>query len=346
MFERQSDEPIYNTRAVVQRTHVPADTFRAWERRYGVPSPCRTSGNQRLYSERDISIISWLRDKTNEGLTISQAVALLKSQNALRERSRQTEEMERNRSYRSLANGSYANGAKNGASNGHHHQQNGGAPFRELRDDLVSALLALDGNRADRIVEEALALTNLENVCLYVLQGSLFEIGSRWEHGTANVAIEHHASSYVQRKFAALFNQSNPNEGRGPIVAACPEGEQHDIGLLLTSLFLSRRGYRIIYLGANMPLPDLIDVVQRVQPPLVILSATREDTARRIAESVGPLKRAVHDVNEFDLPEIGYGGHIFALHPELRLGIDGAFLGTDAREAIANVDRIFAGLLV
>lgn len=334
MFERLSAEPIYNTRAVVQRTHVPADTFRAWERRYGVPTPCRTSGNQRLYSEQDIATITWLRDQTTAGLTISQAVALLRSQQAAsRDRGEQPKRVSNGRS-------------RNGSANGHHQPSPSEAPFRELRDDLVDALMALDGNRADRIVEEALALTNVENVCLYVLQGALMEIGKRWEHGSANVAIEHHAASYVQRKFGALFNQSNPNEGRGPIVAACPEGEQHDIGLLLTCLFLSRRGYRIIYLGANMPLPDLVDIVRRVQPPLVLLSATREETARRLAAAVSPLKRAVDDVGERDLPEIGFGGHIFASHPELRLAVDGVYLGIDAREAIANVDRIFSGMLV
>ena len=79
MFERLSAEPIYNTRAVVRRTGVPADTFRAWERRYGVPSPLRTAGNQRLYSERDIRIITWLREQTAVGLTISQAIHLMRS---------------------------------------------------------------------------------------------------------------------------------------------------------------------------------------------------------------------------------------------------------------------------
>jgi hypothetical protein len=34
-------DPIYNTQAVVQLTGVPAPTFRAWERRYGVPRPAR-----------------------------------------------------------------------------------------------------------------------------------------------------------------------------------------------------------------------------------------------------------------------------------------------------------------
>src|SRR5215207_1482761 len=69
--------PIFNTKAVVRETGVPADTFRAWERRYGVPHPQRTHGGHRLYSERDIAIIRWLRERTEEGMNISHAVMLL-----------------------------------------------------------------------------------------------------------------------------------------------------------------------------------------------------------------------------------------------------------------------------
>ena len=77
--EGYSTEARYNTKAVVTETGVPADTFRAWERRYGTPMPHRTASGQRLYSERDIAIVRWLRDRTAAGMTISQAVRLLAS---------------------------------------------------------------------------------------------------------------------------------------------------------------------------------------------------------------------------------------------------------------------------
>src|ERR671920_885159 len=80
-----SASPVFNTKAVARETGVPADTFRAWERRYGVPRPQRTAGGHRLYSERDIATIRWLRDRTAEGLTISQAVRLLESDDAREE---------------------------------------------------------------------------------------------------------------------------------------------------------------------------------------------------------------------------------------------------------------------
>src|SRR3954471_8088044 len=72
-----STAPVFNTKAVARETGVPADTFRAWERRYGVPQPQRTAGGHRLYSDRDIAIIRWLRERTDEGVNISHAVLLL-----------------------------------------------------------------------------------------------------------------------------------------------------------------------------------------------------------------------------------------------------------------------------
>src|SRR5690348_6050098 len=72
------DAALYNTAAVVQRTGVPATTFRAWERRYGYPKPRRDTGGQRLYSERDIDSIRWLSEQTAQGVAISRAVEMLR----------------------------------------------------------------------------------------------------------------------------------------------------------------------------------------------------------------------------------------------------------------------------
>src|ERR687894_2302926 len=74
---RASDRPTYNTAAVEQRTGLRPATFRAWERRYGFPRPRRLPGNQRLYSDRDIAALRWLKRRTAEGLSISHAIRLL-----------------------------------------------------------------------------------------------------------------------------------------------------------------------------------------------------------------------------------------------------------------------------
>ena len=60
-YQAQSDKP---------------DTLRAWERRYGLPQPERTSGGHRLYSQRDVDTVKWLLARQREGMRIRGAVAL------------------------------------------------------------------------------------------------------------------------------------------------------------------------------------------------------------------------------------------------------------------------------
>src|SRR5579883_1587158 len=79
VLDLYSDMPLYNTKAVVHHTGVPAPTLRAWERRYGILSPRRGENDYRLYSERDIMTVTWLRERVESGMTISQAIALLRS---------------------------------------------------------------------------------------------------------------------------------------------------------------------------------------------------------------------------------------------------------------------------
>ena len=53
MSDRQV-EARFNLKAVVQQTGIKPDTLRAWERRYGLPTPERSSGGHRLYSQDDV----------------------------------------------------------------------------------------------------------------------------------------------------------------------------------------------------------------------------------------------------------------------------------------------------
>lgn len=322
MFSHLAGVPVYNTRAVVQRTGVPADTFRAWERRYGIPKPERTSGNQRLYSERDVSIISWLRDQTRRGLTISQAVALYHSEGGARV---QTPQVHRGQAPRAP-----------GASGGPAEQ------FQRSRAALVAALSAFDTAGAERALEEAVAIGSVEQVCLHILEPVLVEFGERWERGETSVSVEHFATAFVLRKFGALFNVSGPDTGRGPIVAACIEGELHEVGLLLTCLLLSRRGYQVIYLGPNLPVADLVQAVLTIRPPMVLLSTSTLAGAERLIAAVATVASAVARARAGIVPIIGYGGRIFERHPDLQQRTSGIFLGTDIDAALHQIDTLLA----
>jgi methanogenic corrinoid protein MtbC1 len=295
-----STQPVFNTKAVARETGVPADTFRAWERRYGVPHPQRTDGGHRLYSDRDIAIIRWLRDRTAEGMNISQAVQLLKS--AI-ESGRDTAETE-------------------------------ARALDRLCEELVLALTNFDSAYAERLIGEAYALYPFETVLISVLQPAMVEVGERWHRGEINIATEHFATQLVRRKLAGLLNIFENSAQRATIVVGCAPDELHDLGILMISLFLVRRGWRVVYLGAQVPLIDLIMTVRALKPALVCLSASTIETAGQLGETGRALLNAAPDVL------FGYGGRAFNLHPELRKTMPGGFLGQDARELADNVAEL------
>lgn len=298
-----SSTPVFNTKAVARETGVPADTFRAWERRYGVPHPQRTPGGHRLYSERDIAIIRWLRDRTEEGMNISHAVMLLVNTPDLAGPQVAEEEAR---------------------------------ALDRLTEDLLLSLTMFDDQQAERLISEAFALYPFEDVLLELIQPTLIEIGERWHRGQINVATEHFATQFVRRKLSGLLNMFAGGVQRGTIVIGCAPNELHDIGALMIAIFLVRRGWHVIYLGAQVPLADLLETARTLNPALVCLSASTNESALQLAEVGRALNQA------FPHLRFGYGGRAFNLNPELRHSMLGTFLGHDARGLVDVVEGLLS----
>jgi DNA-binding transcriptional MerR regulator len=68
--------PLLTMGAVVKRTGIPAETIRAWERRYGVPRPQRTPSGRRLYSEADLDVLRHLRARETGAAQVAAALAV------------------------------------------------------------------------------------------------------------------------------------------------------------------------------------------------------------------------------------------------------------------------------
>ena len=64
---------------VADATGVPPTTIRAWETRYGWPSPARTSGRHRRYGRDDLQRVVALRNEIARGRNAGEAVAMLRS---------------------------------------------------------------------------------------------------------------------------------------------------------------------------------------------------------------------------------------------------------------------------
>ena len=73
-----SESGKYRIQAVADMTGVAAATLRAWERRYGLPTPQRTKSSYRVYSDEDVALIRRLRALCDGGMAPADAARTLK----------------------------------------------------------------------------------------------------------------------------------------------------------------------------------------------------------------------------------------------------------------------------
>jgi methanogenic corrinoid protein MtbC1 len=150
------------------------------------------------------------------------------------------------------------------------------------------------------------------------------------------VVVEHFATQFVRRKLAGLLSTFEGSAHRATGVVGCAPGELHDLGALLSALFLVRRGWQVIYLGPQVPLFDLLETVHSLKPNMVCLSASTMETALELI----PVARSLTET--YPQVHFGYGGRVFNINPELRNSIPGVFLGQDARELVDTAGRLLS----
>ena len=323
MFENYSEEPIFNVKAVAIQSGVEASTLRAWERRYGVPQPPRSDSGYRLYSARDTAMIRWLKQQLEGGMSISQAVSMLRSIQA----GRQNGHHAPNHALPQL-DGLYqpanlANAAK---------------PIEQF-DRYVSVAFNcaqhFDEAGFDHVLNEAFALYSVEDVCGRVIQPLQVLLGDGWHEGTVSISAEHFATSLVRRKLMALFSACPPPTDHRKIVAGCAPEEFHEVGILMLSLHLRRHGKDVVFLGQAAAAGRLSELLLHTQPRLVLMSASTLRTATNMLDILDVL-------NDRRLTSVlfAYGGRVFHQLPELAKHLPGIHVADDVTQAVQQIDAL------
>ncbi|HEX8995392.1 MAG TPA: cobalamin B12-binding domain-containing protein [Ktedonobacterales bacterium] len=339
-LDSYSDTPLFNTKAVVHQTGVPAPTLRAWERRYGILAPRRGDNDYRLYSERDMAIVTWLHERIASGLTISQAIALLRSLEPSRRRGR------RGKAGGSLAHeapGAYEAHEAQGAYESETHVGAAApavqAPSEAFSLEVLSAALLtqfmhLDEASANGTIAQAFSVYSVEDVCLSLLTPTLIRLGELWQSGDITVTVEHFASALIRGYLEGLYRASPLNDAGPMLLIGCAPGEAHELGALMLALFLRRAGLRVVYLGQNVDPDTLIETVETIRPACLLLSAAMRPQAETLVE-IGRRLTALGRPQ----PTFFFGGHAFAAEPDLARRIPGVYLELDAHAAAQDIKR-------
>jgi DNA-binding transcriptional MerR regulator len=150
----------------------------------------------------------------------------------------------------------------------------GTAPLlAEVADELDAALARFDETSAQAALDRLFGSLTVHAALREVVVPYLRELGERWQRGEISIAQEHFASNVIRGRLVALAR--GWGRGSGPLaVLACAEDEQHDLPLVLFGLLVRTYGWRIAYLGADTPLPSLVQAVRELHPSAVVVSGT------------------------------------------------------------------------
>ncbi len=263
-----TQEGKYNVKAVSNMLGIQPGTLRAWERRYQIIAPPRNEAGHRLYTEEQVQILKWLVDKVNQGFTISQAVSLLEQRPA--EVRMQAEDH-----------------------------------ITTLRERLLQALLSFEEWTAHELLNEAFSLYTVDKVALDLLSPLLVRIGDLWGNGKITSAHEHFASAFLRSRLGMAFSMLPVHRLLPKTISVCGPNEWHELGLLIFTLYLRRKGYETIYLGATIDHHDLLIVINEVKPCYIFLSCTLQQNVRATLQLVDQLKQTYPAIR------IGIGGRAF-----------------------------------
>ncbi|MFZ6181874.1 MerR family transcriptional regulator [Nannocystis pusilla] len=230
----------YRIQSVAEMTGVSAATLRAWERRYGLPAPRRSSSAYRLYSDRDVERIRRVRELCEAGMAPSEAARTVLA-----------------------TDDEIAAAARVEADNDELAVQR-----------ILEAVDHFDPDRIEAAVKSSLFLGPAVTVFERVFSPALVQIGDRWAQGSLSVAQEHLAAEILGSTLRFLLRLVQPEHARRQVVLACFADEEHTGPLYGVGLRLATWSIKSIVLGARTPPEAMRHMIDQLRPDIVGLSAT------------------------------------------------------------------------
>jgi len=239
----------YPIKVVSQMTGLSLHVIRAWEKRYNVVEPGRTNTNRRLYSEEDIQKLKLLNDALHQGhsiggvasLSVKELKALLSSNN--------------NNDNKPITTALPS-----------------GEIVERIFSEAIDAIKTYNANKLESILLNASAKLTQPILIEEVIIPLVYKVGELWHSGEIRVANEHIGSSVIRSFLFNVLESYSANDSSPIIVSATPRGQEHELGALIAGVVAASAGWKVIYLGANLPAEEVSAVVNHLEARVVALS--------------------------------------------------------------------------
>lgn len=264
----------YPIKVVSQITGLSVHVIRAWEKRYNVVEPDRTDTNRRLYSEEDIEKLKLLNEALHLGhnigsianLTLNEIKNLLNKENR-KINERRTEPI----------------------------PISSEVVVEELLSECMEAIMDYDAKKLESILLNASAKLTQPILIEEFVTPLVYKVGDLWHLGEIRVANEHLASAVIRSFLYNLLDSYSLNESAPVLVSATPRGQEHEFGALISGVVAASAGWRVIYLGSNLPAEEIAAVVSHLNARVVALSIVYPSDDFHLKLELKKLKQLLSD---------------------------------------------------
>lgn len=237
----------YSIKDLERLSGIKAHTIRIWEKRYELIDPERTDTNIRNYSDTDLKKLLNISILNRNGLKISKIARLSNSEIA------------------ALVNKLTSD------------PQDSDSQL----ENLYIAMIDVDESLFDKIISRAVIQMGFEQMMIKLIYPFFKRMGIMWQTGAISPAQEHFISCLVRQKILVAIDSKVPDikPNAKSFILYLPENEQHELGLMFMHYLIKKRGHRVLYLGAQLPLDNLVSI-EKLRPADYIVTnivATMED---------------------------------------------------------------------
>lgn len=253
--------PLIPIGAVSQRTGLSQHILRIWERRYAAVLPKRNPDGKRAYDEADVSKLKLLKRATESGFAISRVAPLsIEEIVALVGEIRTT------------------------------HETVETVSFQAEIAEILDAVRAMNSATVDDLLMRSLVSLGAVSFVQKMLPPLLHQTGDLWQDGHICPAHEHLLSASLQRILGWTMGKLSVPVDAPVIVAATLPGQRHEMGALMCAILAADRGWRVEYLGPDLPPLDVARAVNDTGARAVALSVVRRTSPASLASDIQVLR--------------------------------------------------------
>jgi len=270
----EKNEKRHPIRVVARRTGLSPELVRIWEKRYGIVAPVRTPTGRRVYSDQDIERLRLVHRATLAGRRVGEVARLSPAEldALIREDERAALSALPSAGRAWTPGGGVASSEEPAPAAA---TQPTGVAFELVAlfaDQSLDAMRNLDAPRLEAILSQALVTLGPTAFVEELASPLLKTVGEQWAAGRIEPYHEHLVSALIRQTVTRLFTWQAADVSVPAVVVATPAGQRHEIGAILAASTAWTQGWRVIYLGADLPARNIAQATEQARASVVALS--------------------------------------------------------------------------